>query len=88
MCAVGLYTNQRQYITPISTEKLTSYSLQAKIFSMQKVLREGTSLIYYPYKIILTWFRPVLRPKPEKVGLIWPTGHLFPSEKNFILLLY
>ncbi len=26
------------------------------------------------------------RPKPEKVGLTGPTGHLFSSEKRFIII--
>jgi hypothetical protein len=29
-------------------------------------------LYTYPYKVIRTWFRPVQKLKPEKVGLMWP----------------
>ncbi len=33
-----------------------------------------TRLIIYPYKVILTWFRPIPKPKTETIGLKGPTG--------------
>jgi hypothetical protein len=47
----------------------------------------GTRLIIYPYKVILTLFRPVTKPKPENVGIKEPTSHPSPVVKSFILFL-
>ncbi len=68
-----------QDLTKIKILKIVRQKkFEHNLYSLQKVLRGGTSIISHHYKVILTWFRPVPRPKPEKVGLIRPTGHLFP----------
>ncbi len=48
-----------------------------------KCLEMGTWLIVYPYKVIMTWFRTVAKPKPEKAGLRGPTGHSSLLVKSF-----
>ncbi len=42
---------------------------------------DGDNIIIYPHKVILTWFRLVPKPKPEKVGREGPIGHLSPVVK-------
>jgi hypothetical protein len=54
---------------------------------LAKCLEMATRLIIYPYKVILTLFRPVVMPKPENVGLKGPTSHPSPVVKSFILFL-
>jgi hypothetical protein len=41
-----------------------------------------TRLIIYPYKVILTWFRPIPKPKPETIGLKGHTGQWPPFSRG------
>ncbi len=77
---------------PTFFETLVSQSVWREKFEQKSVFlakcfEMGTRLIIYPYKVILTLFRPVTKPKPENVGLKGPTSHPSPVVKSFILFL-
>ncbi len=68
---------------PTFFERLVSQSAWGEKFEQKSVflakcLEMGTRLIIYPYKVILTLFRPVIKPKPENVGLKGSTSHPSP----------
>jgi hypothetical protein len=53
----------------ISQKGMVGKIRRIKSVFFAKCLEMGARLFIYTYEVILTWFRPVLKPRPEKVGL-------------------
>ncbi len=95
LCRIHLRTNINLILYRIRTKRTYLFwkahklkSQGVKHFKKSVFLAKGLEREYKPQysqnKVILTWFRPLPRPKLWKVGLIGLTSNFFPSVKSFI----